>query len=300
MNNHRIACVIVTYNRKALLKRCLNAIDAQTYKPQVVYITDNASTDGTMDSVKEWGYYNCLRDGIEYKYILNSRNEGGAGGFYLGMKTAFEADHYDGLWVMDDDGEPEVNCLAELIPYLENYHFISPAVLSIDNHDDCSFFDFNYNVLVSKARDGKIIKDIANPFNGVLFSSVLIAEIGFPKKEMFIWGDERNYQARAIAAGYKPIMVINAKHYHPKDRQKKIKVFGTKYVLVGLPDWKLYCFVRNITYNTKIGVFLPHRLYRLFKELSPYLYYYRKKGIVYKGIFDGLCSNFNNLNKYFS
>ena len=49
----KIACVIVTYNRKQLLKRCLDAVVAQIFKPSVVYITDNASTDGTIDSVKE-------------------------------------------------------------------------------------------------------------------------------------------------------------------------------------------------------------------------------------------------------
>lgn len=98
----RVACVIVTYNRKVYLKRCLEAVERQIFQPQTVYIVDNASTDGTIDSVKEWGFYNCKRNGIVYKYVLNNKNEGGAGGFHLGMKTAFEFAYYDGfgLWMM--------------------------------------------------------------------------------------------------------------------------------------------------------------------------------------------------------
>ena len=115
----RIACIIVTFNRKVYLKRCLESVDRQIFQPKTVYIVDNASTDGTIDSVKEWGFYNCKRNGIVYKYILNKKNEGGAGGFHLGMKTAFEFAYYDGFWVMDDDGEPDKECLKELVKFCQ-------------------------------------------------------------------------------------------------------------------------------------------------------------------------------------
>ncbi len=294
----KIACVIVTYNRKALLKNCLDAVASQTYKPHTVYITDNASTDGTMDSVKEWGYYECEKNGMRFKYILNSKNEGGAGGFYLGIKTAHEAGVFDGIWVMDDDGVPKLDCLSELVKYINVRNFISPVVLSDSDKLQCAFYDCNYEKLRKKGQ-GNVIENLTNPFNGVLFSTKLVSEVGYPKKEMFIWGDEVNYQLRSMQAGYNPIMILSAIHYHPKDRQEKKKVLWRK-VAVNIPDWKLYCYVRNLSYNTKIGS-KPKRFFKLAHILIPYFCYYMKRGktkLIVKATVDGVFERFDKLELY--
>ena len=187
----RVACVIVTYNRKGYLKRCLEAVDCQTFKPQTVYIVDNASTDGTIDSVKKWGFYECERNEITYKYVLNKKNEGGAGGFYLGMKTAFEDAKYDGIWVMDDDGEPDKECLKELVRFLTERDYIAPIVLSDEDRNTCSFIpERKYEDICGQADSNGVIESWASPFNGILYSRKLVEGVGFPKKEMFIWGDE--------------------------------------------------------------------------------------------------------------
>lgn len=105
--NAKICAVVVTFNRKELLINCLDAIRRQTYKPHTVLIVDNASTDGTQALVAEKGYFNMVVDGIKFEYLLLPNNQGGAGGFYHGMKTAYESDeHFDAVWVMDDDGVP--------------------------------------------------------------------------------------------------------------------------------------------------------------------------------------------------
>ena len=41
----KVNCVIVTYNRLALLKECLAAIEKQTYPIHKVIVIDNCSTD---------------------------------------------------------------------------------------------------------------------------------------------------------------------------------------------------------------------------------------------------------------
>ena len=69
---------------------------------------------------------------------------------------------------------------------------------------------------------------------------------------MFIWGDESNYEYRAINAGFIPRLITSAIHYHPFDRQIKFKTaFGRK-IAVPNEDWKLYCLIRNRVYNSKI------------------------------------------------
>lgn len=245
----RIACVIVTYNRKAYLKRCLYAIISQSIKPHTVFITDNASNDGTIDSVKQWGFYNSEVNGIKFSYILNKKNEGGAGGFYLGMKTAHETDSFDAFWLMDDDGEPEARCLELLSRHSNQYHYIAPLVISDEDRNTCSFTKNHetYTEFAQKANEGLVL-DFASPFNGILISSELVSKVGYPKKEMFIWGDENNFHSRCIIHGYKPICVVDAIHYHPIDRQIHTKYRGVELVKIEA-DWKLYCFVRNKIYN---------------------------------------------------
>lgn len=245
----KIACNIVTYNRKELLKNCLDAVVNQTFKPDTVYITDNASTDGTIDAVKDWGYYNCEVNDIKFKYILNTKNEGSSGGQYLGIKTAYEEGVFDAIWVMDDDGVPDKDCLKLLVYYLPERDYISPFVLSLENPEEgFGLAHPKYNDVLAKYPSG-VLEGGAAPFNGILYSSHLIKKIGFPKREMFIWGDETNYHLRAIKAGMIPVTILTAKHYHPSTRQVVFCYGKNKYVDVDA-RWKLYCFLRNKWYNT--------------------------------------------------
>ena len=283
--NYNIACVIVTFNRKALLKRCIDAVASQTFKPKTVYITDNASTDGTMDSVKKWGYYNCIREDIEYKYILNSKNEGGAGGFHLGMKLANKDYKYDAIWLMDDDGEPEKKCLEYLALRLITNDYIAPIVLSDEDKESCSFTDKHepYNIFIKNAENG-IIKGKASPFNGILLSKKLLAKVGYPKKDMFIWGDENNYQIRCINGGFPPITDIKAIHYHPIDKQIRFKYHGVVVSPI-MQDWKLYCYVRNRIYN---GIYVSPQKYKykiLILFATIYKSYMKSPGCTYSFIF---------------
>ena len=306
MMSYNIACVIVTYNRKSLLKRCLDAVVAQTYPPKVVYIADNASTDGTVESVKEWGYYNTLRNGIKFKYILNAKNEGGAGGFFLGMKTANEDAEYDGLWVMDDDGEPDRSCLQELSVYLDSYHYISPLVVADDDANLTAFDGVTCKDLISKSVDGAVIENRANPFNGILYSKEFLKDVGYPKKEMFIWGDENNYDIRGKKLGYAPITVIKAIHLHPRDRQEKYYLFNKRVAIIySNSDWKQYCFIRNRIYNFSISYnFIACLFYRLKFLLSYSLFFLikmpsvRRLRILYEAFFDGIFQNFSKSLKY--
>lgn len=280
---YKIACIIVTYNRKELLLRCLNAVKQQSYKPQTVYIIDNASTDGTGDLLVVSGYMNQNIDGVNYKYIKCNKNTGGAGGFHIGMKTAFYEEYFDGLWVMDDDGEPAANCLKELVSFLGTRDYIAPLVLSDVDRTTCSFIpNTTYADFCQKANAKGIVDGWASPFNGILYSHKLVKKIGFPKKEMFIWGDEINYQLRAENAGFHRMTTIKAIHYHPIDRQKGICNKDTLNVTI-VPidtDWKLYCAIRNRVYN----LHLIYGWYKAFKKTmeiyKAYIHYYKTTGMI--------------------
>lgn len=278
-----IATVIVTYNRKQLLFNCLEAIKKQTYKPKTVYIVDNASTDGTYEDLVSLGYANekeheITQEGITFHIIKMPQNKGGAGGFCAGMKTAYENTNCDAIWVMDDDGVPEPNCLKNLIEYIDQFNYIAPVVRNIDNPKELAFGFWEislYDDLIKKYKDQNYIKDMASPFNGILYSRKLIKEVGYPKKELFIWGDEINYDLRCKNAGFYPVTIIKAEHYHPLNRVVKEKTILGQSVIQA-PMWKAYCSFRNRIYNyrhckKKLGIlkiYVAHCYYFTFQKPS--------------------------------
>src|SRR4051794_35712748 len=82
----RVAAVVVTWNRAVLLERILRAIDAQTRRPDVVVVVDNASTDPTPVVLSR------LREELAVPLTVRrlETNTGGAGGFAAGMALALE------------------------------------------------------------------------------------------------------------------------------------------------------------------------------------------------------------------
>ena len=105
-----VAAVVVTRNRPALLKRCLEAINAQTYAIRQLVVVDNASDEPTREFLAgETG-----RRGGDFHLVRLEENTGGAGGFHEGMRAALPlaCTH---MWLMDDDCEPEPDAMAELV-----------------------------------------------------------------------------------------------------------------------------------------------------------------------------------------
>ena len=98
----RVAVVVVTYNRKALLVECLEALLNQTHAPERILVIDNAATDGTPELLAQMGLLN--EPSIWYQRL--EENLGGAGGFEIGMRLAYSHLDCDWFWLMDDDTIP--------------------------------------------------------------------------------------------------------------------------------------------------------------------------------------------------
>ena len=303
--NPKIAAIVVTYNRKEYLSQCLSAIEKQSYIPHTVFIIDNASTDETDVFVKENGFNNAIKEGIQYKYVRLSENIGGAGGFYTGMKLAYDSKEcFDAFWVMDDDGVPESNQLSLLVSYLQEYDYISPLVLDEKDHNHMAFGPLSVNELIPLTTNG-IMVGRANPFNGILFSRRLIEKVGYPEKNMFIWGDEWQYHLRIRKAGFTPITVNAALHYHPKDKQPVVTTRGDKKIVLPEQEWKLYCYCRNKVYYHYVNYNVWNVIRIGCKIMMDYFYYFYKHNfrtkhycIVCKAVADGVCKNLNNLKHY--
>ena len=74
----------MTYNRADLLTRCLDGLVASTRAPDAVYVVNNASEDHTREVLE-------AHSGLPLHAIHSEENLGGAGGFHLGVRTAYDA-----------------------------------------------------------------------------------------------------------------------------------------------------------------------------------------------------------------
>ena len=184
-----VAAVVVTYNRKVLLAKCIEKLQAQT-KTLDILIIDNASTDGTAslfdEKIDNINYYNT------------GRNLGGAGGFSFGIKKAVELG-YKYLWILDDDTLPTPTALEQLLKKDEElngeYGFLSSKVLWKDE----SICTMNIQKVtkwkqLKKFNDESAIQYAS--FVSLFMKTTTVRKVGLPYKEFFIWADDWEYTRR--------------------------------------------------------------------------------------------------------
>lgn len=253
MKDLKIAVCIPTYNRKDLLIKSLEAVSTQSLKPKCIFVFDNHSIDGTRDFLHEKGYDREV-NGVPVKYHYSETNGGGAMGFFHGMKSAFDMGIFDAFWMLDDDGIPMPTCLEYLSKYVEEYGYVSPLLMDINNPNlliSACNGSRNPESIKTKYGEKTLLKGYCNPFNGGLFSKNAVKKVGFPKPELFIYGDEQNYHQRMIENGYIPYGVFEARHCHPVFDTKGITLFAHCVNFKNV-KWRTYCICRNSIYNKKV------------------------------------------------
>jgi GT2 family glycosyltransferase len=222
-----VAAVVVTRNRPALLKRCLEAIDAQTYPVSQLVVIDNASDETT----REFLSGETARRNVDFHPIRLEENTGGAGGFHEGMRAALPlpCSH---MWLMDDDCEPEPEAMVELVA--------AAAVVGEDAVLGSNVFDLNgetINVQQISQRPGNnnmpqyaryladgLIEMNTLTFVSFLVSTNLVRKVGLPLKEFFIWADDTEYCLR-LARFTRLYQVGKSRTKHLKSGDASQRVF---------------------------------------------------------------------------
>jgi len=235
--SEKVCAVIVTYNRKDLLRECLNAVLSQTCPPDHVLVVDNASTDGTPEMLKaEFPQVEVLR---------LPENQGGAGGFHEGMKRAYEMG-FEWLWIMDDDAFPEKDVLALLSRYFSQAEVLVPLQRNVGGS--------LYGVGYWKGRYvSAFVEEKASPFRIEMFAFVgplihreVLQKVGLPRKEFFLQFDDVEYALRIREAGLRVLCVPDSHIVHNYGEAKEVSLLGFIRRKRGvLSPVKVYYSVRN-------------------------------------------------------
>jgi rhamnopyranosyl-N-acetylglucosaminyl-diphospho-decaprenol beta-1,3/1,4-galactofuranosyltransferase len=265
-----ITAIIVTYNRKIDLLRCIRAVLNQIHKVTSIVIIDNYSTDNTFEYIYQ-NLYDCFKTqipelnkntlaklppitDINIYYEYEEKNTGGAGGFCRGMEIADQILQTDYIWMMDDDGYPSQECLEKELILYSNFDYILPVSINDVNNEELSWptrmrnraFTSNYMQLLQSWGDAMYF---GTPFNGALLSKRCFKSVGYVNKFFFIWGDENEYSWRCKKYGIIPITRMDAIFYHPAQKRSHVPIMGGLIkVVYSNSALRMVCFVRNETY----------------------------------------------------
>ena len=250
-----VCALIVTFNRRDLLVRCIDAVLEQSAPVESLYVVDNASTDGTPELLRERGYL----DRPELRYVRLGENSGSSGGFAAGIAAARRADA-DWLWVMDDDAEPAPDTLAHLLA--------SPAAGAGDTAALCSAvvrpdgtIDTGHRgrfrrkprpLPLAAYRDGDAPELDFFTFVGLLLPMRVARAADPPKAELFIWCDDyysfriREHGRIRLVPGSRMLHHDVGQAYSNRRSRFWNRLLGWSFVPTRLDDfWRNLCGVRN-------------------------------------------------------
>lgn len=209
---NKILAIIVTFNRKDLLRECLDNLLKQNYSSFDILVVDNCSTDGTKDLIDEYIHEKRVM------YNNTGKNIGGAGGFSTGIKIGVNKE-YEYLWVMDDDTIVQDNALdafMDTIKLLDNdFGFLCSDVRWIDGNP-CAMnipnVDGKWYCKSEFLEEGLLAVQQCS-FVSCFFKTEIVKKIGLPIKEFFIWGDDAEYTKR-ISTRYPSYFVSKSRVIH--------------------------------------------------------------------------------------
>jgi GT2 family glycosyltransferase len=196
----KVAIVIVTYKRQELLQKLFDSIKLSTLSPWRIVIVDNENSPQTKKIVDSFQTELIAAWGGDERvvYIPMHENTGGSGGFYEGVKRAYELGA-EWFWIMDDDVAVEPDGLEKLSKWTAHHEVIQG---SRQNFDDTPFY-WQYHFIVPLGIPDPIAPSAFGPsgykvmntacFEGGLFKRNIIEKIGFPDKRFFIYWDDTMY-----------------------------------------------------------------------------------------------------------
>ncbi len=226
----RVVAVVVTHDRPALLRRCLEALAAQAPRaPDSVLVVDNASPGpGTARVLEEFPAARVLR---------RPENLGGAAGYRAGMEAALR-DGADWVWAMDDDGRPrDPDCLHGLLGAAARTGavLVAPLVLDVDAPERLAFpLRLGGRTRFTAAELGECGDDLrgrAHLFNGALIAAPLLFSVGLPDPRLVIRGDEVDFllRVRRFAGDAGVVLTPRCAFLHPGGAAEIHPILGGAY-----------------------------------------------------------------------
>ena len=258
--------VIVNWNGKHLLERCLPSVLGQTFDDYEVVVLDNGSTDGSV----EWVEARCPT----VRRILNDRNLG----FAQGNNRAIQATRSEYVATLNNDAEPAPDWLAELVRAIESSRTVGMCASKMVRVDDAEIMDscgikidhagIGWNRYGGERERPEEVKayEVLGPCAGAaLYRRAMLDQVGLFDEDYFACYEDIDLAWRAQRAGWRCLYVPSARVVHRHSSTLK-EGSSLKGYLLGRnkvwtliknypwPDW-LICFPLILGYDIAAWVY---------------------------------------------
>ena len=191
-----VAAVVVTYNRDAMLHKCVRSLLRQD-SPCDIIVVDNGGTGSAGRMLRE-SFPGMAGQG-RILYCRTGRNLGGAGGFSEGVRIALGRG-YRYLWLMDDDVAASRTALSRLLEagamLCGDYGFLSCEAYWTDR-TLCRMNRQHLTLTKRYCGGGDAPQRVMMAtFVGLFLKAEVARKAGLPAADFFIWADDLEYTRR--------------------------------------------------------------------------------------------------------
>jgi GT2 family glycosyltransferase len=205
--------VVINWNGREYLRSCLQALSRQTFRDFEVIVSDNGSTDRSIEMVRDTDF------GIRVKLLENGKNLG----FCAANNRGFEASTSEFVAMLNNDAEAEPGWLESLVRCFDGRPDVGMAACKIVVWEDPKRIDKVGHLIYLDGQNrgrgtGQVdrgqfdaMEECAWPDGcAAMFRRQVIDEIGGLDEDLFIFGDDSEFGLRARIAGWKCLYVPTA------------------------------------------------------------------------------------------
>ncbi len=218
MSEPLVFIIILNTNRKADTLECLSSIVKSTYQNYTVLILDNASTDGSVETIRT--------QYPQVQIISLKENRGYAGNNNVGIQAAL-TQGADWIFLLNEDTMMAPDCLTQLVEMGESqsnigilgpmvYHYDEPNIIqSAGGHLDNRLYSIH---LGQNEQDiGQYVEP--HPVDwisgcAILVRRLVIDQIGSLDENFFIYLEELDWCMRTRENGWNIFHIPHAKLWH--------------------------------------------------------------------------------------
>lgn len=222
-----ISVVVLNWNGNKVLENCLRSLYNQTYRPLEIIVVDNASTDGSVDLLKQ-----KFQD---VHLIVNKKNLG----FGAGNNIGILASKGKYIMILNNDTQLDPKCIEELkrsIEKDEKYGACASKILLASEPDIIDGagivvcpdgLSFGRGRLEKRDRYEEEEEIFFASDCACLYRREMLEDIGLYDEDFFAYADETDMGWRAQLAGWKCIYSPKAivYHYHSTSSGGRVSAF---------------------------------------------------------------------------
>ena len=208
-----ISCIVVNWNRRELLRACLDSLTRQDYPSFEVIVVDNGSTDGSPDLVPQ--ALACA----SVRLIRNSDNRGFCAANNQGIVEA----RGEFVVLLNNDAEAHPQFLSALLRVFEGRPDVGMAAAKIVVWEDPNLIDKAGHLIYPDGQNrgrgtgerdhGQFdrVEEVLWPDGcAAMYRKSMLDQIGGFDEDLFAYGDDAELGLRARIAGWKCLYTPDA------------------------------------------------------------------------------------------